>query len=74
MREHQDAVRLHDRVQAMRDSYDRGVFELLLDQSLDHLLSLDVDIGSCFIEHNNLVFAQDSATDADQLPLSRAQV
>ena len=31
VREHQDAVRLHDRVQAMRDSDDGGVFELLRD-------------------------------------------
>lgn len=71
---HEDSVTLDDRVQTMSYAKDCGSLELLTDQSLGGLLGHNVNVGSCFIEDDDFVAAEDSSDDADELTLTHAQV
>ena len=74
MRQDEHQVALDNRVEPMSNSNDRTLSELLLDQRLDFLLSHDVNVCSGLIKHDDLVLAQDGAANADELPLSNAQI
>ena len=70
----EDFVWLNNGLETMSNRDDCAMLELLRNESLDLLLSDDVDVSSGFIKQNDLVFTQDCPTDADQLLLSWAQV
>ena len=48
--------------------------ELFRDESLNLLLSDDVNISGCLIQQDHFIFPQDSSTDADQLLLAGREV
>jgi len=51
----------------MCDGQHGAAGELLLDESLDSLLGLQVDVGSGFVEDDDLVLSEDCSADADEL-------
>ena len=52
-----DFIALYNCLESMSNSDHGAVLELLVDQFLDHLLGFDIDIGSCFIEKDDLVLS-----------------
>ena len=58
----------------MSDAEDGGPLELLADESLRGLLGDYVDISGGLVEDDDLVAAEDSSDDADELALTNAQV
>ena len=74
MIKHKHLITLHDRVQPVCDRYHCASSELGLDQLLNPLLRDNVDVRCCLIENHNLVLPQNGPADANQLPLTGAQV
>lgn len=48
--------------------------KLMINQLLNHLLSHNVDISSCFVKDNDLIFPKDCSTDTDKLFFTSAQI
>lgn len=74
VRQDQDSVTLDNRVESMSNRDDRAFSKLLLDERLNFLLSDDVNIGSRFVKDHNLVLPEDRPANANQLPLTSAEV
>lgn len=51
-----------------------GVLEAVLDEALNDLFGDNINVGSSFIQDDNLVTSDDGTADANKLPLARAQV
>jgi len=66
-------VTVDDRVDSVRYREDSRVFEHSLHDLLNPLFSLDVDVGSSFIQDYNLVASQDSSADTNELLLTSTQ-
>ena len=58
----------------MRYSYYSGIFELLVDERHDFLLSFHINIGSGFIKDYHSVFTKNGSTNANQLLLTDWEV
>ena len=58
----------------MGDGDDSEVSELLVDKFLNLFLSNQVDVGGGFIHDDDLVLAEDSSDDADELSFARGKV
>lgn len=67
---HDDLVVVGDRVQPVRDGDHSGLLEFGLDAGLDEVVRLHVHIGSGFVQDQELVLAQEGASQAEQLFLA----
>ena len=74
MIEDKHLVALHDGIESVCNRYDGASPELCLDQPLYLLLRDDVNVRRRLIEDHNLVLPKDGPADADQLPLTSAEV
>jgi hypothetical protein len=61
-----DFVTLDDGLETMSNSEHCAVLEFFVYQFLDHLLSFNVDIGSCFIKENDFVLTENSSADLNE--------
>lgn len=67
-------VAVDDGLQAVGDSDDGGVGELVADGGLDEGIGAHVNVGRRLVQHQDAVVLQDGAREADELPLAQAQV
>ena len=72
--EEQDLVTIDDRIETMSNGEHSCTLELLLNDLLDGLFGDDVNVGSCFIENDELVATKDGSDDANELTLADRQV
>ena len=70
----QNLVRFHDRIETMGDGQHGQVLEVVLDGLLDELVRLEVDGRGRLVQHEDLRFGEDGASDAEELTLAHAEV
>lgn len=68
--QHDDAVRLADGGQTMRDDETGAAFEQLHQRFLDQHFCVAVDIRRSFVEHEDLGVGDKGAGEADELALA----
>jgi len=68
--QHQNTITANNRVNAMSNSHNCCVLELILNQSLHFLFCEHIDGGSGLVQDYDLVVAQDSPAQTDQLSLA----
>lgn len=59
--EHQDAIKVDDRGQAVRDDDDNGVGKLCTDRLLDGVIGCVVEVAGCLVGDDQVGAAQNSA-------------
>jgi len=69
-----DHVTVAYRAEPMCNDEDRAVNELLLDDVVNDTIGLDVDGSCCLVHHQHLTPSQQGACQAEQLPLTDAEV
>lgn len=67
-------VVVHDGVESVGNSDDGGALEFLSNRPLDECISVHVDGGSCFVQHQHLRLAQQSPSQAHELSLSHTKM
>eukprot|EP01136_Pigoraptor_vietnamica_P000830 Opistho-1_new@26621 len=72
--EDKDRVRVDDSVQAVRDGEHRAACKLAAERPLDERVRVQVDVGGCFVDHENLVAAENGPREAYELALSHGKV
>lgn len=71
---HQDAIAVHDGVESMGDRQHRTLLELLPDRRLDQFVRSRIHIRGRLVQNEDRVVPDDSARQADQLPLTDAEI
>ena len=71
--DHDDAVRLHGRGQAVGDEHGRARLEQDVERRLDPGLGLQVEVGGGLVEHEHAGMGQEGPAQGDELALARRQ-
>ena len=75
MVQHNNPIRVEDRIYTMGNGDDSAIFEHAASQScLQHSVRFDVNRCRCFIEDENIGRCKESSSEADQLALTRRKV
>ena len=69
-----DLVTFDNCLKSMGNCNHGAVFELFIDELLDHLLSLNIDVGCCFIEEDDLIFPENGSADLNERLFARGKI